>query len=81
MRAAAAALLLFIVNIIGLVFGPTTVGVISDYLQVNQNMNDVDSLRYALAGCSFVYILSATSYFIAGTDIREDFAKVEARVM
>ncbi len=81
MRAAAAALLLFIVNIIGLVFGPTTVGVISDYLQANQNMNDVDSLRYALVACSFVYILSAASYFIAGRHIREDFAKVEARVV
>ena len=32
-RAAASALLLFMINIIGLVFGPTTVGIISDLLQ------------------------------------------------
>ena len=33
MRASASALLLFIINIIGLVLGPTTVGFLSDYFQ------------------------------------------------
>lgn len=73
MRAAAAALLLFIINIIGLVFGPTTVGIISDYLQTNQSMNDIDSLRYALMACSLVYIISAINYYFAGRHIRKDF--------
>ena len=80
MRAAAAALLLFIINIIGLVFGPTTVGVISDYLQASQAMNDIDSLRYALVACSFVYIISAFNYYCAGRHIREDFTAVEANI-
>ena len=73
MRAAAAALLLFIVNIIGLVFGPTAVGLGSDYLQANMNMNDTDSLRYALMCCSLVYIIAAFNYYCAGRHIREDF--------
>jgi MFS family permease len=80
MRAAAAALLLFIINIIGLVFGPTTVGVISDYLQASQAMNDIDSLRYALVACSFVYVISAFNYYCAGRHIREDFTAVEANI-
>jgi hypothetical protein len=74
MRAAAAALLLFIINIIGLVLGPTTVGIISDYLQQAQQMNDVDSLRYAMMACSLVYVVSAFNYYCAGRHIREDFA-------
>ena len=72
MRAAASALLLFIINMIGLVLGPTAVGLISDYLQANWQVNDVESLRYALVACSFVYVLSAVNYYFAGRHIRED---------
>ena len=72
MRTAASALLLFIINIIGLVFGPTAVGLISDYLQTHLNMNDVDSLRWALVACSMVYLISAINYYFAGRHIRED---------
>ncbi|NBR19238.1 MAG: hypothetical protein EBT88_02720, partial [Proteobacteria bacterium] len=50
MRAAASALLLFIINIIGLVFGPTTVGILSDLLQSSMQMNDIESLRWAGLG-------------------------------
>ena len=80
MRAAASALLLFIINIIGLVFGPTLIGVISDFLQSNWQLNDVESLRYALLSCSLVYILSGLNYYNAAGHIREDFARaVEQR--
>lgn len=81
MRAAASALLLFIINIIGLVFGPTTVGMISDYLQTNWQMSDVQSLRYALAGCSLVYAISALNYYCAGRHIREDLGRAEAAAL
>jgi hypothetical protein len=43
-------------------------------------MNDIDSLRYALVACSFVYIISAFNYYCAGRHIREDFAVVEANI-
>ena len=53
MRAVAAGILLFIINIIGLGLGPQLVGVISDLLS---DQYGVESLRYALFICSLVYI-------------------------
>ena len=72
MRAAASALLLFIINIIGLVFGPTTVGIISDLLQSSMQMNDVQSLQMALLACNFVYLLSFYYYFKASKHLETD---------
>ena len=72
MRAAASALLLFIINIIGLVFGPTTVGIISDLLQSSMQMNDVESLQMALLACNFVYLLSFYYYFLASRHLETD---------
>jgi MFS family permease len=77
MRAAASALLLFIINIIGLVFGPTTVGLISDALQLNAQMNDVDSLRYALLICHLVYFVSALNFWLAGRHLDADLRQAE----
>jgi MFS family permease len=79
MRAAASALLLFIINIIGLVFGPTVLGAVSDVLQAEWNMNDGDSLRFALLGCSFVYLLSAINYYNASRHIAGDMARATSR--
>ena len=72
MRASAAALLLFIINIIGLVFGPTVIGVLSDLLQAGQGMSDVDSLRYALLAANFVYVISALHFHQASRHLRQD---------
>ncbi len=72
MRAVSSALLFFILNIIGLGMGPTTVGLVSDSL-VDQH--DVDSLRYAM-----MYIvpssmfISGALYVLASGYIREDLA-------
>lgn len=79
MRAAASALLLFIINIIGLVFGPTMIGVISDMLQTNWQLTDVESLRYALFAANFVYLISAINYYFASRHIREDLAHAANR--
>ena len=79
MRAAASALLLFIINIIGLVFGPTLLGALSDILQANWHMNDQDSLRYALLACSLIYVISAINYYCASRHIRADLARAESR--
>ena len=80
MRSAASALLLFIINIIGLVFGPTTVGFLSDLLSTSWNMNSTDSLRWALFACSFVYIISFVNYVMAAKTLREDLAISETSV-
>lgn len=77
MRAAASALLLFIINIIGLVFGPTTVGIISDLLQASMQMNDVESLQMALLTCNFVYLLSFYYYFQASRHLETDLNSSE----
>lgn len=78
MRSAASALLLFIINIIGLVFGPTTVGFLSDLFQSVWSMDATESLRWALFVCSFVYIISFVNFMMAGKTLREDLAKSEA---
>jgi MFS family permease len=78
MRAAASALLLFILNIIGLVLGPTMVGIISDVLQSSYQMTDVESLRYALIACNFVYIISFINYWMASKYLKKDLASSQA---
>lgn len=72
MRAAASALLLFIINIIGLVFGPTAVGIISDLFQQFWQMTDVQSLRYSLLLCNFVYLASFYYYWRASQTLEGD---------
>jgi type III secretory pathway component EscS len=75
MRASASALLLFIINIIGLVFGPTTIGIISDLLQGSMQMNDVDSLKYAMLACNLVYLVAFLSFALASKHLKEDLAR------
>jgi MFS family permease len=78
MRAAASALLLFIINIIGLVFGPTTVGIVSDLLHTNWQLTESESLRWALFATNFVYLISALNYFLAARTLEDDLAKTAA---
>jgi MFS family permease len=63
MRATAAAIMLFIINIIGLGFGPQLVGIASDLLMPTFGK---DSLRYALMFTSVINIWAATHYILAG---------------
>lgn len=73
MRAVSSALLFFILNIIGLGMGPTTVGLVSDLLG---DQHGIDSLRYAM-----MYIIptamftSGVLYMIASRFIRDDLSK------
>ena len=69
MRAVAAGILLFIINIIGLGLGPQLVGILSDVL--NPEYGD-ESLRWALLICSLVYVWAAMHYFIAGRHLSGD---------
>ncbi len=63
MRAVAAAILLFILNFIGFVFGPPAVGVLSDLLA---NAFGSDALRYSLFAWGFVNLWAAFHYWRAG---------------
>jgi MFS family permease len=69
MRAVAAGILLFIINMIGLALGPQAVGIISYFLADNFGDN---SLRYALLICSLVNIWAAVHYYIAGRNLKDD---------
>lgn len=69
MRAVAAGILLFIINFIGLGFGPQAVGVLSDVLAADYG---TESLRYALLICSLVNIWAGYHYFMAGRYLKDD---------
>lgn len=78
MRAAASALLLFIINIIGLVFGPTVVGMLSDLLHNTWQLTESASLRWSLLACNFVYLISAVNYYLASSSLKDDLANTAA---
>lgn len=69
MRAVAAAVLLFILNFIGFVFGPPAVGILSDLLVATF---DQDALRYSLFTWGFVNIWAAFHYWRAGFHLSGD---------
>ena len=74
MRAVAAAILLFVLNIIGLGFGPSTIGALSDFLEPTYG---IESLRYSLFFVSFVNLWAAVHYIFAGRYLAADLAKVK----
>jgi predicted MFS family arabinose efflux permease len=75
MRTVASAILLFILNIIGLGVGPLAVGMISDALVPRFGP---ESLRYALLVVGFVNVWAAVHFFFAGRSLHEDLEKARA---
>ena len=69
MRSVAAAVLLFILNMIGLGAGPQAVGILSDILQPSYGD---ESLRYVLLTLSTVHIWAAYHYYQAGKSLKDD---------
>ena len=69
MRAVAAAVLLFILNIIGLGAGPQAIGLLSDFLEPSYGQ---ESLRYSLLTLSFVNVWAAYHYYLAGKYLKQD---------
>ncbi len=69
MRAVAAAILLFIVNVIGVGAGPQLVGIISDLLWTSYGD---ESLRYSLLIFSFINLWGAWHYYLAGKHLEAD---------
>ena len=63
MRAVAAAILLFVANMIGLGAGPQFVGMVSDLLSPTYG---ADSLRYALFAYTLFNLWAAVHFFLAG---------------
>jgi predicted MFS family arabinose efflux permease len=74
-RTVASAILLFIINIIGLGFGPQTVGIASDLLA--PRFGD-ESLRYALLLVGLANIWAAVHFFLAARTLKQDLASAAA---
>jgi predicted MFS family arabinose efflux permease len=72
MRAQAAAILLFILNIIGYGLGPLCVGKISDLL--HPTLHD-DSIRWAMLSTMTTWIASAFCYWQASRTLKADLAR------
>ncbi|MFP6825231.1 MAG: MFS transporter [Pseudohongiellaceae bacterium] len=70
MRAMASAVLLFVLNLIGLGLGPMVTGFVSDYLTPSYGDN---ALRYAMSITLMVNLWCALHYYWATRTIRADF--------
>ncbi len=73
MRAVASAISLFVLNIIGLGFGPQGVGILSDYFAAEYG---AESLRYSLMVFSLINLWCAYHYFVAAKYLKADIASV-----
>lgn len=74
MRAVASAILLFVLNLIGMGLGPYFVGVLSDILTPDFG---VYSIRYAMCAAVMVNVWAACHYFIGARTMRGDLADTQ----
>jgi predicted MFS family arabinose efflux permease len=72
MRTLASAVLLFVINIIGLGLGPQAIGILSDLLAAR--FGD-ESLRYALLLASLVNVWAALHFALAGRTLTRDLER------
>jgi len=74
MRALAAAILLFVLNLIGMGLGPVIVGIGSDLLYAYTDLG-AESIRWALVGVLVFNVFSTVFYLMAGRDLKSDLAR------
>lgn len=72
MRATTAALVLFIINIVGLGLGPLFTGALSDYLSAPARLGPANGVQWALVITSFWVIPSVVLSLMARKTIRQD---------
>ncbi len=71
-RATAAALLLLVLNLIGLGLGPSSLGLASDVFGHALHLGDADGLRWAMLGIGCVSVVAAAFFWMARRTVRED---------
>ena len=76
MRATMMAVMMLLVNLIGMGIGPQVVGILSDMLMPALGR---DSLRYAMLIMSFVALWSAYHFWRVGRTVQEDLLSIVAR--
>lgn len=72
MRATAAAILLFIINLIGLGLGPLAVGALSDWLNTGFGLGSAEGVRWALILATLFGVFAFVCFWLARRTIRED---------
>lgn len=77
MRALAASILLFVLNLIGMGLGPWFTGILSDVLRAYTDLG-TESLRWALVGVLIFNVISAGLYMLAAKDLKADLANSHA---
>lgn len=70
MRATAAAILLFVINLIGLGLGPLVVGFVSDYFSVGLGYGPAQGVRWALIVSALAGFLAFGMFWLARSRIR-----------
>ncbi len=71
-RATAAAVLLFVINIVGLGLGPLSVGVLSDVLGAQPGWTPGDGIRWSLIVFGCFGVIAAALFWMARKTIRKD---------
>lgn len=72
MRATASAVLLFIINLIGLGLGPLAVGALSDMFAITFGMGEAEGVRWALLVSAFAGLGAALLFWMARSTIRDE---------
>lgn len=72
MRATTAAILLFVINLVGLGLGPVAVGALSDFLNLGAGLGEGEGLRWALIATEVLNVLAFVFFWLARKTIREE---------
>jgi MFS family permease len=72
MRATTAAILLFVINLIGLGLGPLAVGFLSDFMANGVGLGSAQGVRWALMISSFAGLVAFGLFWTARKTIREE---------
>lgn len=72
MRATASAILLFIINLVGLGLGPLAVGALSDWFNNGLGLGAAQGVRWALITASSMGVVAFACFWLARRTIRED---------
>ena len=72
MRATAASVLRFIINLVGLGAGPLIVGALSDLFATGLGMGEAEGVRWAIITTSCCTLIAASLFWMARKTIRED---------
>ena len=72
MRATGAAILLFIVNLVGLGLGPLAVGALSDWLNTGLGLGSAEGVRWALVIAALFGVVSFVGFWLARRTLPRD---------